>query len=84
MEDWKKEGKLEDWKEHSLPHFQFFRPSSLFGGSLPYQHLPGRREITRSEGVKIEATRHALAEGIPTIPIRRTALALVAPYSLMS
>ena len=84
MEDWKKEGKLEDWKEHSLPHFQFFRPSSLLAAHFRINIFRVAVKSPCSEGVKIEAARHALAERITTIPIRRTALALVAPYSLMS
>ena len=44
---------------------------------LPYQHLACGSEIARSQRIKVETTRNTLTDSIPTIPIRRTATALI-------
>ena len=50
---------------------------------LPNQQFLRCGEITNSQRVEINTTRNALANGIPTIPIRRTRLALIIASRLM-
>ena len=50
---------------------------------LPNQQFLRRSEITSSEGIEIDAARDALTDVIPTIPIRRTRLALIIASRLM-
>ena len=51
---------------------------------LPYQQLPGRREITCPQRIEIDTTCNRLTLRIPAIPIRRTAPTVIQTRTLMS